>query len=76
MKVLTQAANFITDAILNYSKHGYMIDLSIENILNTKWKETQFDTELRLINETQSVSEIHFTSGTPLRLKIRFIKYF
>jgi TonB dependent receptor/CarboxypepD_reg-like domain/TonB-dependent Receptor Plug Domain len=67
---------FITDAMLNFTKPGYTIGLSVENIFDQHWKETQFDTESRLINEAQSVSEIHFTPGTPLALKIRFSKTF
>jgi hypothetical protein len=33
--------------------------------LNTKWNETQFATESRLKDESNSVEEIHFTPGTP-----------
>jgi outer membrane receptor protein involved in Fe transport len=67
---------FIADAILNYSKSGYTIGLSAENIFDQQWKETQFNTESRLENEAQPVSEIHFTPGTPLSFKIRFTKTF
>ncbi len=67
---------FIADAILNYSKPGYTIGLSVENIFDQQWKETQFNTESRLKNEAQPVSEIHFTPGTPLGLKVRFTKTF
>ncbi len=67
---------FVADAILNYTKPGYSIGLSVENIFNEDWKETQFNTESRLINEALPVSEIHFTPGTPLALKLRFTKTF
>lgn len=67
---------FIADAILNYTKPGYSIGLSVENIFDQQWNETQFNTESRLFNESQSVSEIHFTPGTPFSFKIRFIKMF
>ena len=67
---------FITDAILNYTKSGYSIGLSVENIFNQRWNETQFNTESRLINEAQPVTEIHFTSGTPVGLKLRLSKTF
>jgi TonB dependent receptor/CarboxypepD_reg-like domain/TonB-dependent Receptor Plug Domain len=66
----------IADAILNYSKPGYEIGFSVENLFNHEWKEAQFDTESRLKNETMPVSEIHFTPGTPFSLKVRFTKYF
>lgn len=67
---------FITDALLNYTKSGYSIGISAENIFDQQWNETQFNTESRLINEAQSVSEIHFTPGTPFSFKIRFTKMF
>jgi outer membrane receptor protein involved in Fe transport len=63
---------FIADAVLNYTKPGYSIGLSVENIFDQQWKETQFNTESRLINEAQPVSEIHFTPGAPFALRIRF----
>jgi len=67
---------FVTDVILNYSRTGYEIGISTENLLNTKWREAQFDTESRLKNETAAVSEIHYTPGTPFACRIRFVKYF
>lgn len=55
----------IIDGAINYSKKRWEVGLSIQNVLNTKWKETQFDTESQLQTETMPVSEIHFTPGTP-----------
>lgn len=63
---------FVSDALLNYTKNRYSIGLSVQNIFNTKWKETQFTTESRLLNETNSVNEIHFTPGTPFNAKLSF----
>ncbi len=61
---------FVTDFNLNYSfnKH-WKLGVTIENIFDTDWKETQFLTESRLQNELQSVEEIHFTPGTPFNFK-------
>lgn len=56
---------FVTDMQVNYAKHNYTLGLSVQNLLNTRWKETQFDTESRLKGETAPVDEIHFTPGTP-----------
>ncbi|PRY30405.1 outer membrane receptor protein involved in Fe transport [Spirosoma oryzae] len=56
---------FVTDLQANYSRSKYTLGLSIQNLLNTRWKETQFDTESRLKGEAEPVSEIHFTPGTP-----------
>ena len=42
----------------------------MQNIFDTKWNEAQFETETRLRNEPSSVSELCFTPGTPLALKV------
>jgi len=67
---------FVTDAFINYVKKKYEVSLSIQNLFNVKWKETQFDTESRLQNESTPVSEIHFTPGTPFFLKAGFTYFF
>ena len=56
---------FVTDMQANYSKPKYTVGLSIQNLFNTRWKETQFATESRLKGEAAPVDEIHFTPGTP-----------
>jgi len=61
---------FVTDAVLNYTKSNWELGLSIQNLFNVRWKETQFDTESRLQNEPAPVSEIHFTPGTPFFARI------
>lgn len=43
---------------------------NIENLLDTKWNEAQFDTESRLQNEAAPVSEIHFTPGNPRNVQV------
>ena len=60
---------FVVDAAVNYTQKRFSIGLQAENILNTEWNEAQFDTESRLFDEAESVSELHFTPGTPLALK-------
>lgn len=57
---------FVTDLQINYTRARYQLGLSVQNLLNTRWKETQFATESRLQNESEPVDEIHFTPGTPL----------
>ncbi|WP_461105036.1 TonB-dependent receptor [Spirosoma koreense] len=57
---------FVTDMQVNYAHRGnYTLGLSVQNLLNTRWKETQFATESRLKGEAAPVEEIHFTPGTP-----------
>ena len=60
---------FINDLVLNYTRPRYELSLTVQNIFDVRWKETQFDTESRLQNEPHPVSEIHFTPGTPLFIK-------
>lgn len=59
----------ITDANLSYVYKDITFGISVQNVFNTAWKETQFATTSRLQNETQAVEEIHFTPGTPFALK-------
>lgn len=59
----------LADFNINYTYNKVTFGISIENILNTKWNETQFATESRLQNEPNSVEEIHFTPGTPFYMK-------
>ncbi len=61
---------FITDAVLNYTKTRYEIGLMINNVFNTKWKETQFDTITRLKGEAAPVEEVCYTAGTPFAAKL------
>ncbi len=62
--------------LLYNTKPKFEIGLVINNVLNTKWKETQFDTETRLKNEVQSVDEICFTPGTKFSAKLSFTYFF
>lgn len=67
---------FVTDANLNYTTGNFTFGLIVENLFDVAWKETQFATESRLINESQPVEEIHFTPGTPFfvrgKVAVRF----
>ncbi|MEO9483147.1 MAG: TonB-dependent receptor [Ekhidna sp.] len=60
---------FLTDASLTYNRPRLTASLSIENLFDVLWREAQFDTESRLDDENEPVSEIHFTPGTPFFLK-------
>jgi outer membrane receptor for Fe3+-dicitrate len=59
-----------------YKKDRYKIGFTVENFFNIKWNEAQFDTESQLRNETQPVSELHFTPGTPFSAKLVFGVFF
>ncbi len=73
---LTAAGYFVTDFVLNYTRKNYEIGVTINNVLNTKWKETQFDTITRLKGEPVPVNGICFTPGTPFALKLGFTVFF
>ena len=49
------------------------VGLTIQNVFKSRWKETQFDTESQLKNETVPLSEIHFTPRTPFLAKFSVI---
>ncbi len=61
---------FVSDAAVSYVIKKVELQASAQNLFNTKWKETQFDTESRLRNEPDPVTEIHFTPGTPFSLRV------
>ncbi|WP_299102890.1 TonB-dependent receptor [uncultured Winogradskyella sp.] len=66
---------FVTDFNINYNlTKSLVIGVAVENLFDVEWNETQFATETRLFNETESVEEITYTPGTPffLRGKISF----
>ncbi|MEI6409088.1 MAG: TonB-dependent receptor [Bacteroidota bacterium] len=60
---------FLLDAVAGWKKNNVEVSFSVQNLSNVAWKEAQFDTESRLKNELEPVSEIHFTPGTPFFLK-------
>jgi len=55
---------------------SYQLHLILENLTNTKWNEAQFDTESRLRNETEPVSELHFTPGNPRNVRVGLSYFF
>lgn len=59
----------VFDANVNYTYKNLTFGVIVENLFDTEWYETQFLTESRLIDEAESVEEIHFTPGTPFFLK-------
>ena len=73
---LTAIGYFINDFVLNYTQKKYEFGLTINNIFNIKWKETQFDTLTKLKNETTPVDEICFTPGTKLAAKLSCSLFF
>lgn len=61
---LTAKGYFVNDLVLNYTRSKYAIGLSVSNLFNIKWKETQFETETRLKGAAEPENGIAFTPGT------------
>jgi outer membrane receptor protein involved in Fe transport len=61
----------VSDMNLNYEYKSLTFGVSVANILNTKWNETQFATESRLKGEANSVEEIHFMVETAFYMKAK-----
>jgi len=59
----------VLDGGITFTARKCEFGLSFENILNVDWNEAQFDTESRLFNEPEPVSELHYTPGTPFFVK-------
>lgn len=62
----------LVDMTALYKMKRVSVGLNFENLLNSRWNEAQFDTESRLRNEIDPVSELHFTPGTPFAVKATF----
>ena len=61
---------FVADLNANYQmSKAVNLGLSVDNLFNVEWNETQFATTSRLQSENASVEEIHFTPGTPFFIK-------
>jgi outer membrane receptor protein involved in Fe transport len=60
----------IIDWNINYNLEKFNIAMSISNLLNKEWNETQFATTSRLDDEKIPVDEIHFTPGAPISFKV------
>jgi hypothetical protein len=59
----------LLDATASCTYGKFTFRLAAENLFNSEWDEAQFETTSRLKNETEPVTEIHFTPGTPLMIK-------
>jgi outer membrane receptor protein involved in Fe transport len=59
----------VFDVLIRYRANRYEFGINIDNLLNTRWREAQFETTSRLRHESVPVTEIHFTPGTPFALR-------
>jgi len=73
---LTASGYFIADAAINYRHKNYEMGLSVENLFNAAWNESQVAYTARLKNEPQAVEQISYTPGVPFFPKLKFAVFF
>ena len=66
----------LADVKLNYRLGSWELTFSVQNVLNQDWREAQFETTSRLIEEAMPTTEIHFTPGSPRFVKVGLGRYF
>lgn len=67
---------FLTDLTANYTRNKYEIGISVENLFNSKWYESQIEYVSRLKYETAPVDEVSYTAGVPFFAKLKFSVFF
>ncbi len=67
---LTASGYTVVDGVASYNFSRYRLSLIAENLLNTSWREAQYDTETRLQFESDPVSELHFVPGYPRNFRV------
>lgn len=65
----------LIDVCASYATKKMKYTASVENLFNVEWNEAQFETTSRLRNESNEVTELHFTPGSPMMVKFT-IAYF
>lgn len=60
---------WVNDIFVQYNRNKVTYGISVQNVFNIRWKETQFATLSRLKDEDIPVEEIHFTPGTPFNAR-------
>lgn len=67
---------FLIDLTANYTKKHYEIGLSIENLFNTVWYESQVEYVSKLKYETAPIDEVSYTAGVPFFAKLKLSVFF
>ena len=66
---VTAEGHTLVNLGLSYVFGPFKYFATVENLFDVEWNEAQFDTESRLADETEPVSEIHFTPGNPRNIQ-------
>lgn len=67
---------WITDLTCNYTRKKYEIGMSVENLFNQVWNESQYEYVSRLKYEKAPVDEVSYTPGDPFYLKLKLTFFF
>ena len=67
---------FLADLTANYTRKKYEIGLSVENLFNQQWYESQVEYVSRLKYETAPVDEVSYTAGVPFFAKLKLSVFF
>ncbi|HYG04684.1 MAG TPA: TonB-dependent receptor [Chryseosolibacter sp.] len=67
---ITAHGYFLLDGSITYERKHYQLSLTGTNLLNRDWNEAQFATETRLATETVSTTDLCFTPGDPIFIKV------
>jgi hypothetical protein len=73
---LTALGYFIADLSINYTKKNYDIGLSVQNLFDQTWNESQFEYMSRLKYEENPVDQVSYTPGDPLFAKLKLALFF
>lgn len=66
---LTADGYCIVDLTAAYTWKKFTFGLAADNLFDTKWKEAQFATETLIPGDSQPITDICFTPGTPFCLR-------
>lgn len=72
---LTAEGYFVTDLLLNYTTKRYEVGITVNNLFDVRWKETQFETLTKLQNR-DAVNSMAFTPGTKFAALAHFSFFF
>jgi len=73
---LTAQGYFIPDLAINYTQKRYELGITIENLFNQQWDESQFEYISQLKNETHPVDQVSYTPGVPFFAKFKVSVFF
>ncbi|WP_165836384.1 TonB-dependent receptor [Taibaiella soli] len=73
---ITAHGYFITQLTVNYTRKRYELGIAIDNLLNTRWNESEIVYTSQLKNEVNPTDQISFTPGIPFFAKLKLAVFF